>query len=381
MAGRKILFHINSMGKGGAERVVSVLSRMFAEDGYEVTVATLWYAEEEYELSPKVKRVHAGLSEADEKKGRLSRAVKRMTNFRTVIKREKPDIVISFCNKANFRSAYCMTGMKTPLLVSVRNDPQRDYAPYKRAVKQMEKKAAGCVFQTPDAQAFFSEAFQKKSRIIFNPLSEAYLNKAARLQEAENKREQNGCFEAWKRESRIVTVGRITKQKNQMLLLEAFQKISEKYPDMQLQVYGEDGKDGVKEALEQFITGNGLQEKVHFMGQCSHTEEEIDRAALFVLSSDYEGMPNALIEAMALGLPAISTDCPCGGSRLLIEDGVSGMLVPVGDREALAKAMEEMLSDREKAEQMGKQAAQVVAKVSPEKIYKEWKAYVEELMQ
>ena len=367
MADKKILFHINSMGKGGAERVVSVLSKYFAKEGYDVAVATLWQAEEEYELYEKVRRVHAGLSEADEKKGRLYRAVKRVVNFRSVLKKEKPDIVISFCNKANFRSAYCMAGMKTPLLVSVRNDPKRDYAPYGRSVRRMEKRAADCVFQTPDAQAFFSPNFQKKSRVIFNPLSEKYLQI----------KEKDTDFE---REKRIVTVGRIAKQKNQLLLVKAFEKLTDKYPDMVLQIYGEDGKDGSMEGLNQYIQEKGLQNKVLFMGQCSQLETEIDKAALFVLPSDYEGMPNVLIEAMALGLPVVATDCPCGGSRLLVDQNVSGMLVNVGDEKQLTEAIDSMLSNPQKAEEMGRNARKVIDKVSPEKICGEWKSYVEELL-
>lgn len=362
----KVLFHINSMGKGGAERVVSILSEYFAKDGYEVVVATQWYAGEEYPLFYKVKRIHVGLSKKDEKKNRLYRAIKRATNFRKAVRKEKPDIVISFCNKANFRSAYCMLGMKTPLLVSVRNDPKKDYAPYKRATKWMEKKAAGCVFQTPDARDFFDPFFREKSRIIFNPLSESCLNRGERVE---------------KRDSRIVTVGRITVQKNQLLLLRAFAKIHEKYPKMQLEIYGEDDGQGSKQKMEQFLEQKGLKNKVHFMGQSSHVEKDIVNAALFVLSSDYEGMPNALIEAMALGLPVISTDCPCGGSGLLIEDGISGLLVPTGDEEKLAEAMESLLSDRERAERLGQEAGKVVEKVNPDKIYREWKEYVDELVQ
>lgn len=362
----KVLFHINSMGKGGAERVVSILSEYFAKDGYEVVVATQWYAEEEYPLFFKVKRIHVGLSEKDEKKGRIYRALKRVANFRKALKKEKPDIVISFCNKANFRSAYCMFGMKTPLLVSVRNDPKKDYAPYKRATKRMEKKAAGCVFQTPDARVFFDPFFREKSRIIFNPLSESCLNAAERSVE---------------RDDRIVTVGRITAQKNQLLLIKAFAKIHEKYPKMQLEIYGEDDGQGSRQKMEAFLDQKGLADKVHFMGQSAQVEKAIVNAALFVLPSDYEGMPNALIEAMALGLPVISTDCPCGGSRLLIDDGVSGLLVPVGDEEKLAEAMDALLSDREKAEQFGREAGKVVEKVNPGKIYQEWKEYVDELVQ
>ena len=168
----KILFHVNSMGKGGAEHVISILSRCFAQDGYDVVVTTLWQADSEYALDGRVRRVNVGLTQSEETRGRLAKAAIRAFRYRQCIAREKPDIVISFCSKANFRSAYSMTGMRIPLLVSVRNDPQKDYAPYPAKCRYMSRKAAGCVFQTPDAQRFFDERLQRKSRVIWNPLEE-----------------------------------------------------------------------------------------------------------------------------------------------------------------------------------------------------------------
>ena len=102
----KVLFHINSMGKGGAERVVSILSEYFAKDGYEVVVATQWYAEEEYPLFFKVKRIHVGLSEKDEKKGRIYRALKRVANFRKALKKEKTAIGKVFLMTASTNGKY-----------------------------------------------------------------------------------------------------------------------------------------------------------------------------------------------------------------------------------------------------------------------------------
>lgn len=130
MKKKKILFHINSLGKGGAERVVSVLSRYFAQDGYEVVIVTLWRAGEEYALSGAVKRIDLGELSEGRRGGRRLLALRRFTDLRRVIRKERPDLVISFCVKANFRSAYAMLGMKIPLLVSVRNDPKIDYAPH-----------------------------------------------------------------------------------------------------------------------------------------------------------------------------------------------------------------------------------------------------------
>lgn len=366
----KIVFHLNSMGHGGAERVVSILSGYFAGKGHEVTIATQWYSEKEYTLADGVRRVSVGLTPEDETKGRLAKAWRRLSYLRKFIKKEKPDIVISFCCKANFRSAFSLAGMSIPLLVSVRNNPIEDYAPHKLATWYMERKAAGCVFQTPDAQAFFSDTLQKKSKIIFNPLSQVYYTEKEQLQSRL----------PVTRKKEIVNVGRITSQKNQKLLLEAFAKIAPKYPEYVLRIYGAIENQQVYQELQNYIDSKGLQERVYFMGNTDDIPGAIRQAGAFVLSSDYEGMPNALIEAMVLGIPCISTDCPCGGSALLIDNEVSGILVPVGDVQAMANAMEYILADPTRAESMGEQARKLKDKVEPSRISEEWLAYIEEIV-
>ncbi|MCI9325150.1 MAG: glycosyltransferase family 4 protein [Lachnospiraceae bacterium] len=379
MKNRKILFHINSLGKGGAERVLTVLAGYFAQDGYRVSIVTLWRAENEYEVPAGVKRVNLG----DEKVsgGRLALAVRRFTGLRGLIKKENPDIVISFCMKANFRSVFSMLGMRIPLLVSVRSDPQIDYAPHKFLTKWMERKAAGCVFQTKDAQAFFGERLRKKSRIIWNPIDEKYL--------PENRESAKGALAGGgaDRQERgggagdicIITVGRITFEKNQLMLLKAFDRIKDKFPSARVRVYGEGiGGDAWKE-MDAYIRQNGIAHRVEFMGSSSSLEKEIVNAALFVLPSNYEGMSNALMEAMVMGLPVIATDCPCGGCATLIKEGISGFLVPTGDDEALAEAMERVLSDKKLAEKLSENAGRLSEKVKPLKIYEEWRSYAEEL--
>lgn len=371
MKNRKILFHINSLGKGGAERVLTVLARYFAQDGHEVLIATLWRAENEYEIPDKVKRVNLGDAANSGKgfAGRISLAIRRFTDLRALIKKENPDIVISFCIKANFRSALGMLGMKTPLLISVRSDPQIDYAPHKLLTKWMEHRAAGCVFQTKDAQAFFGKGLQEKSRIIWNPIDEKYLRG--------NRSRDNGNRE----ELFIVTVGRITFEKNQLMLLAAFNRIRDRFPSAKVRIYGEGiGGEAWKE-MDDYIRRTGMEKRVEFMGQSSSLEKEIGNAALFVLPSNYEGMSNALMEAMAMGLPVIATDCPCGGCAALIEDGVSGFLVPTGDDERLAEVMSRVLADKKLAQKLAGNAGKLAEKAAPLKIYGEWKDYVEELIE
>ncbi len=365
----KILFHINSMGHGGAERVVSILSAAFVDRGHEVVLATLWHSDDEYETDKRVRRVSVGLTDDEDSKGRIYKVWARFANLRKCIKNENPDLVISFCNKANFRSAYALFGMKTPLLISVRNDPDKDYRPYRLPTWYMEHKASGCVFQTPDAMNFFSERLRRKGRIILNPLSEQYLN-----------RHVSAGVGARARRKEIVTAGRITRQKNQLLLIKAFNEIKEKHPDYVLKIYGEVEQKDVFSEMKTYIKDNALDDRVLFMGVSDRLPDEISDSALFVLPSDYEGMPNALIEAMALGLACIATDCPCGGARMLIEDKKSGLLVPTGDVAKLAYAIDYMLSHESEAARMGAEAGKLVKKVEPHKISAEWLEFIDDIL-
>lgn len=362
----KILFHLNSMGRGGTERVVSILSSAFAQMGNEVIIAVQWIADDEYEMDKRVRREFVGLDTREEKKGRVTKIWLRYVRLKHFIKKECPDIVISFCNKANFRCVFAMLGMKIPLLVSVRNDPQIDYVPYKFPTKIMEYRAAGCVFQTPDARTFFSRQLQEKSKIILNPISKQYTN----LPE----------ISADEREKVIVTVGRIAWQKNQMLLLKSFAAICQDFPEYVLKLYGGIEDQQCYDEMKSYVAEKGLGSRIKFMGVVEDIQEKIIRASLFVLSSNYEGMPNSLMEAMVMGVPCIATDCPCGGAAMLVQNKISGILVPVGDEKALSEAMRFVLSDSQRAETIGNMARKLRDKVLPECICEEWKTYIDELV-
>lgn len=357
----KIMFHINSLGKGGAERVVSLLANEFVKDDTEVVIATEWYAEEEYDVNRNVKRIHAGLSETQEKGNRIAKQWYRIHNLRKVLVQEKPDVVLSFCAKANYRALMAAIGTGIPVIASVRNDPKIDYVGTSKSImnKLFLNRAAGCVFQTEEAQEFFDEVLQKKSMIICNPVNEKYLK-------AERKTP----------EKKIVCVGRLVAQKNQMLLVNAFEKILQKYPDYHLYLYGDGSDDECKEELLQYVGSKEIKKSIHFMGLSSTLEQDMADASMFVLPSNYEGMPNALMEAMALGLPVISTDCPCGGSRYWIESGVTGQLVPVKDVDSMAEAIEYYIQNSEKAKEMGANARQRLHEATIDKIFEQWKSYI-----
>ena len=372
----KILFHINSLGLGGAERVVSILANAFCKMGYDVVLATEWESEREYSLDPQIKRVSVGLSDSEAPKGRIRKIILRHTRLRACIAKEKPDLVISFCVKANYRAAFSMLGMRIPLLVSVRNDPKIDYAPHKFSTFLMEKKAAGCVFQTREAMSFFSPAFRKKSQIIYNPLTDAFLEDAKKLYDSLPQKPDGSIL----RTKEIVAVGRITEQKNHKLLIQAFSQIASDYPDYSLKIYGEQENAALASEIQKEIKEKGLEKRIHLMPPSKQIQNEIADAAFFVFSSDYEGMPNSLLEALALGLPCISTDCPCGGPAMLIQPGKTGLLVPVGDCKALQSAMKKYMDDPDYAANLGNKARAIRENVKESTIVKAWDDFAKEIV-
>jgi len=314
--------------------------------------------ENEYITLDRVKRYDLGIAREG---SFLKRNVKIISGLRKILKNERPDILISFMAEPNFRAimATRLLGIKT--LVSVRNDPNREYGSrlFKILAKLLYRKADGIVFQTEDAKNWFPKSIQKKSDIIYNQVAMKFY-------------ETTVCEDA----RDIVTTGRLTPQKNHRLLIDAFASIADKVED-NLIIYG---KGELEDELREHIKTLALEGRVLLPGPVSDVPDVLSRAKLFVMSSDYEGMPNSLMEAMAVGLPCISTDCPCGGPRELIEDKKSGILFPVGDKDALADAMLRLLSEEGLRRDMSKAAKTAAERFLPERVFAEWKSYVDNIV-
>lgn len=315
----RVYFYINVLGGGGAERVITNLANMLAEDNYDVTMITSYEEEREYILTRNVRRL--SLEDRDRQRSRIIRNLSRIFKLRKICKEEKPDILISFMEEPNFRAILATRGLPVKTLVSVRNDPNKEYAgKIGRFVGEvLLPMADGCVFQTSDAQKWFPERLQKKSRIIYNAVKEEFYQ-----------------VERTPVRGEIVTCGRLTEQKNHRLLIDAFAEVQKIHPYATLKIYGEGA---LREKLQNQIDSLNLNEKVFLMGATNDVAKVLQTADLFVLSSDYEGMPNALMEAMAAGVPCISTDCPCGGPRELFGEDASDKLVPCNDSAQLAEAI------------------------------------------
>ena len=361
---QKIAFHLNSLQQGGAERVVSNLANRFAKEGYEVVIATEWYGTDEFALDQKVRRVHVGLTKEDEDRSRISKMLRRIWYLRRFMKKEKPDVVVAFTRGVLYRALAAGIGTGIPVVISVRTDPVGHYDKKadKLRIPLLFPHAAGCVFQTEGAKAFFAPYLQENSRIILNPLNPKYV----------------GVPEPAVRTKNVVQSGRLVDFKNQPMLIRAFLKVHEKHPDYTLKIYGPDSKDGTKEILESIIHENHAEDFVKLMGGSNTLEKDLADAALYVFSSDWEGLPNALMEAMALGLPVVSTDCPCGGPKTLIEDGVNGLLVPIMDEKAMTDGILRLIEDRELAERLGREARKISERANEDAVFEQWQTYLQE---
>jgi glycosyltransferase involved in cell wall biosynthesis len=224
--------------------------------------------------------------------------------------------------------------------------------------KEYYKRADRIIFQTPGAMAVFDSEVQEKGVVIPNPLSENL---------------PKPYFGP--RKKTIVNFCRFSEEKNIPLLLKAFSMLHEDFSEIHLTVYGGATTEGEKKCLQEcndLVNDLGLQQSVSFPGFSFNIHEKIMEATMFVSSSDYEGLSNSMIEAMALGLPVVCTDCPAGGASYIIENEVNGLLTPVGDVESLYKAMKRIISDKELALKLSYNAIHVRERLKLGKIADEW---------
>lgn len=354
----RIVFLSYLHGFGGAEKQNVMLANAMAERGHDVTLISICADNNCYELDKRVKYIFL----PDRGKG-VYRFVTRYQDIKRLLKELHPDVTVNFW----FQSAYMTAMMKKSItgrvIYSERGDPgDKEYSGALGVIRKLTlPRIDGFVFQSKGAQSYFDQNVQKRSTVIPNPV---FVN-TEELPPVKERRKA------------IVTVGRLHPQKNQKLLIDAFSMIAEQVPEYSLEIYG-DGE--LKVDLQNQINDLGLSKRAFLKGTSRQIHKLIYDAALFVLSSDYEGLPNTLLEAMALGIPSISTDCKPGGAREIIDDGVDGLITPAGDTDKLAVAMKEMLQESEKTEVMANKALIAMEKFQPKAIYFKWEEYFRNLV-
>ena len=339
----KIVFVIPDMPGGGTERVVALLSNEYAKKGHSVSIMLFAGKETAYALDDRIEVI----SMAGASSGSLRIRMKRLKNMREYLKRPKGCLIYSFSTIGTGFVVLSTVGLSRKMLVSERTDPNScDHKPYRNFFYRFAKVL---VCQTREAADSFPGYLRRKTMVIPNPVDSKGLP---------------GVYRG-ERKKKVVSLGRLEYPKNQELLIEAFEEFHKKFQEYTLHFYGKGTKEGI---LREMAAEKHLEDAIVFHGFCPDAAGEIVDSAMFVLSSDYEGVSNSMAEAMAMGIPVISTDCPPGGCRAYIENGRNGLLVPVGDAHALADAMKKVAEDRELAEKLSAEGTKIREKYPVEKI-------------
>lgn len=342
----KISFFIGTMMRGGAERVISILANHYCDLGWEVDIIILLANRVDYELDPKINIIDFSRT------GNYFKAVFGwLRDIRKYMKKSKPDRVVSFIGRINVLVLTAKLGLKVRTIVSERNDPKHDgrgklISAY---CKMIYKTADVIVYQTEYEKSCFPKTLDTKGYIIPNPVS-------VRVHRHDTIRHK------------VVTAGRLLPQKNQELLIAAVAKLQLDYPDIMLFIYGEGS---LRSRLEDIALELGVKNNVVMPGNVVDWHEQVADAGVFALSSEFEGQSNALLEAMMIGLPCVTTDYP--GADEIIQDGVNGLIVPRGNVDAMADAIKRLFEDDSLRERIILEAEKKCEKYHRDIVLKIWR--------
>jgi GalNAc-alpha-(1->4)-GalNAc-alpha-(1->3)-diNAcBac-PP-undecaprenol alpha-1,4-N-acetyl-D-galactosaminyltransferase len=355
----KLLFFIASLQCGGAERVCATLCNHWAEQGWDVTLATFDDGSEPpfFPIDPRVRRQALGIQRRSTSVAHsILNNLRRVPRLRRTILEERPDRVLSFIDGTNVLTLLAASGTGIPVVVSERTNPARHRIPGPwRVLRRLTYPwAHAIVVQTEDAVRFFPPAWRRRIAVVPNPVP-------AVPAEPGPARPDNG-------RRRIVALGRLDPPKGFDLLIDAFASVAPLRPEWDLVIFGEGTE---RAALVSRIERAGLSERARLPGVVARLQEAFAESDLFVLSSRYEGFPNALCEALAFGLPAVAFDCPSGPSEIL-RNGVDGLLVPPEDVSGLAAAMLDLTGDAGRRRAFAGRAPEITRRFSIDRIAGLW---------
>lgn len=336
----KVAFYLPRGVFGGGERVIITLAREFQKKDIEVLVCTR--DTYDYNLVP------ARVVKFDCQRNKVFQIFEACR----FLKNEKVSHIIVFHPDTILYCASVLTGVK--YIYSLRVDPKQvDWSKfmYRHIIQNCYK----IVFQTKKVQSFFSEDVRSRSRVIFNPILDENLPDIQK-----------------ERAKRIVMVGRLSEEKNYPMALRAFANVVRN--GYKLHIYG---VGPMERELRRLVSELGLLHDVVFEGQVKKVVSHIKDADIFLLTSNFEGMPNALIEGMAMGMACISTDFPSGAAKELIKDGEDGFVVPMDDVDALISKLKMLIENKEMRLLFQSKASEIRDRQGIDTIVEEWLEFIE----
>lgn len=306
----------NGLSGGGAERVASTLANCFDNKGYKVMFIAAYSPEKEYALNENIRYEYVKLNS----KNQAMRLAERSMRIKKLVDSFDSDVVFSFISNELIPIALS----KRKLIPSLRIDPKSTEGDKLKSNirKFVYKHSNAIVFQTADARDYFDDVISKKGVIIGNPIKEN--------------------LPYWDEENHsktFIAACRISKQKNIPMMINAFKRFHESHPDYSLDIYGDGEPFEYKDEMEQYANACGAGDYIHFMGHSKDIYSVMIKSQGLLLTSNFEGVSNSMLEAMAIGLPVICTDCPPGGARMFIDNEKTGMLIPVGGEDELVDSL------------------------------------------
>ena len=358
----KIVFLTNSIGFGGAEKMMAFVANSLCKRNHYVSILN---------FDTVAKEINSSLQTLDskirviayngKKEGQIARLKKLIFAFQNISK-SNADIIIGFTAFPNYVGRIVGSLKGIPSIMSERGNPyitinkKNFHSLLELAVINQSK---GGVFQIAEAKAFYGKKLQERAAIIPNPIF---------IKEPIN------YIPFKEREKTIVSVGRFDNyQKRYDIMIKAFSIFLKKHPDWTLKLYG-DGPD--KGKIQNWIVEEKVDANVRLMGISKNPMKDICKDGIFLITSDYEGISNSLLEAMAIGMPCVSTDSSPGGARMLIQDKKNGLLTEIGNPKSIANALCMFAENQELAISCGKKAREVIDRFEANKIIDSWENYI-----
>lgn len=346
----KLIFIVNTTAGGGAGKIVRFAAEA-CSDGNDVTIIELYEEGKDIDIDG-YHLVRLGCV-----KRNITWRIDLIQRLRRYIKLQSPIIVCAFISDIAVISRIATLGLPLTFVSAERGDPYTQSAKWDRLVKWAYNSSDYCIFQLEKARDYYGSTVAAKSYVINNPCIppddvEPYYGE---------------------REKTVVSVGRFAPEKGYDILIKAFCNVVNKHPEYKLILYG-DGP--CKNDLQGLVEILGLKSFVSFPGYIRNSEAVIRREGIFVLPSRFEGIPNALIEALSIGIPTISTDCTPGGPDLLTNHGERGMLVPVGDVQSLENAINELIEEPELRKEYSLRGPEILSVFSKDVISERWREVI-----
>lgn len=355
------------MGIGGAERVVALLANAWASRGDQVTLMPTYSGRGDcfYELSPDI-RLEFLADQVSSQKRTPGNRLARLCALRRFVAALRPGVIVSVLSNVNVAAVLASAGLRIPLIVCERIDP------FVMPTPPLLRMARRCTYRFADALIVQTHAVAAKCAasgwtlrrlvVIPNPVPPWVLDIRRR--------------DPVERRKRLLSIGRLDEQKQFDLLVRVFADVAGRCADWSLRIVGEGPLHG---ALQHQITELGVADRVEMPGPTEAVGAELAEADAFVLTSRYEGFPNALLEAMAAGLPCATLDCP-SGPREITMDGQVALLVPPDDEPALGQALMRLMSDERLRQDLGNRAqASVLERFSLDRVMAQWDSLFEVL--